>query len=224
MRDMSNSPGVPLVGPSRKQNAKTKQKQNKKIGMRPVKHKKLVEKQMLDVLEHNVMNFVSLLSSWTRAFLIIQRSIFQEPPEDLKSFADLPLSEPTKRGESFCSAVTESYPKRFRFRVEKSLFHRDDRYSGCQPTCISEGKRCPRSGAHGEWENSGFPHSRSRNPLQTEMECDRQIGGTHYIANTGTRSFSLSNSWFTLFPCHRLFKYLMFCAPLADSIHSQLVL
>ncbi|CAA7266168.1 unnamed protein product [Cyclocybe aegerita] len=74
---MAKDSTAPLAGPSRHQNSK-KSKKGSKSQIRPAKVKKLTEKQKLEALEGDVLNFV--------------------PPDDLKTFADLPISEPTKRG------------------------------------------------------------------------------------------------------------------------------
>ncbi|PPQ92191.1 hypothetical protein CVT25_008965 [Psilocybe cyanescens] len=75
----SQSQVTPLAGPSRHQNAKkSKSKQKPKPAVRTSKLKKLTEKQKIEALEREAMDY--------------------DPPDDLKAFADLPLSEPTKRG------------------------------------------------------------------------------------------------------------------------------
>ncbi|KAF8186394.1 P-loop containing nucleoside triphosphate hydrolase protein [Pholiota molesta] len=72
-----------LAGPSRHQNPK-KSKKNAKPAIRTSKLKKLTEKQKIDALEKDAMDF--------------DLPILQIPPEDLKQFADLPLSVATKKG------------------------------------------------------------------------------------------------------------------------------
>ncbi|PPR03363.1 hypothetical protein CVT24_012488 [Panaeolus cyanescens] len=73
---MTNA-AVSVAGPS---NRNKKQKKGKKDvkPLRPAKLKKLTEKQQIEQLERDVMNYI--------------------PPDDLKAFADLPLSPATKKG------------------------------------------------------------------------------------------------------------------------------
>ncbi|KAF8964766.1 P-loop containing nucleoside triphosphate hydrolase protein [Flammula alnicola] len=83
---------LPLAGPSRHQNSK-KSKKDTKPAIRTSKLKKLTEKQKIDALERDAMNYV--------------------PPEDLKHFTDLPISEPTKRGlkKAFFVGMTDIQKK-----------------------------------------------------------------------------------------------------------------
>ncbi|KAF9564064.1 DEAD-domain-containing protein [Agrocybe pediades] len=79
---------ISLAGPSRKQNTK-KGKKDAKPQVRTSKLKKLTEKQKIEALEKAVHEYV--------------------PPDDLKAFADLPLSEPTKKGlkKAFFTDMTD---------------------------------------------------------------------------------------------------------------------
>ncbi|KDR77269.1 hypothetical protein GALMADRAFT_246577 [Galerina marginata CBS 339.88] len=74
---MAKGDVAPLAGPSRHQNAK-KSKKDSKPQVRTSKVKKITEKQKIGALELEATNYV--------------------PPDDLKAFADLPISEATKRG------------------------------------------------------------------------------------------------------------------------------
>ncbi|KAJ3865933.1 P-loop containing nucleoside triphosphate hydrolase protein [Lentinula novae-zelandiae] len=67
----------PLAGPSRPRKQQ-KNKKDSKYGARPTKAKKLSETQRIETLERQAMEF--------------------EAPEGLKAFADLPISENSKRG------------------------------------------------------------------------------------------------------------------------------
>jgi ATP-dependent RNA helicase DDX10/DBP4 len=58
---MVKEQAIPLAGPSRHQNAK-KTKKNAKPAIRTSKLKKLTEKQKIDALEKDVMDFVSILA------------------------------------------------------------------------------------------------------------------------------------------------------------------
>ncbi|KAF8909649.1 P-loop containing nucleoside triphosphate hydrolase protein [Gymnopilus junonius] len=95
---------APTAGPSRTQNAK-KSKKDAKPKTRTSKLKKLTEKQIIDQLEKEVMSFV--------------------PSEDVKAFADLPLSEPTKRGlkKAFFVNMTDIQ----RDSIPRSLKGKDER-------------------------------------------------------------------------------------------------
>ncbi|KAH9474710.1 ATP-dependent RNA helicase dbp4 [Psilocybe cubensis] len=80
---------IPLAGPSRQHapnKNKNKQKQKQKPVVRTSKLKKVAEKQKIEALERDAMSY--------------------EPPVDLEKFADLPLSEPTKRGLKKAAFVT----------------------------------------------------------------------------------------------------------------------
>ncbi|KAF5325153.1 hypothetical protein D9619_009771 [Psilocybe cf. subviscida] len=75
---MAGDKSAPLAGPSRHQNANKKSKAKPNPTVRTSKVKKLTEKQKIEALERAAMTYA--------------------PSEDLKQFADLPISEPTKRG------------------------------------------------------------------------------------------------------------------------------
>ncbi|KAF8153102.1 P-loop containing nucleoside triphosphate hydrolase protein [Crassisporium funariophilum] len=74
---MGKEQSGPSPGPSRPRKMQNSKK-SAKPPMKTSKVKKLTEKQRLDTLERDAMNY--------------------EPPVDLKAFADLPISEATKRG------------------------------------------------------------------------------------------------------------------------------
>ncbi|KAJ7481739.1 ATP-dependent RNA helicase dbp-4 [Mycena latifolia] len=79
--------GMPAAGPSRHNPSKKSKKGP--LPPRPGKAKKLSEKQWIEVLQREARDYV--------------------PPDDLKTFAELPISEPTKRGlkKAFFVDMTE---------------------------------------------------------------------------------------------------------------------
>lgn len=82
------------AGPSTPKLSK-KPRKNVKHGLRLAKAKKLSEKQQIEALERAAMEFVSF-------FCIVECDSTlragQEPPNGIRAFSDLPISEMSKRG------------------------------------------------------------------------------------------------------------------------------
>jgi ATP-dependent RNA helicase DDX10/DBP4 len=87
-----------------------RRRKQKKLANPPRPHsvKKISEKQQLEALDKLAMEFVRIVHRDGILSLTGLYCILKEPPEDLKAFTDLPISNLTKRGMWLSIRTTSS--------------------------------------------------------------------------------------------------------------------